>query len=358
MIWRGGLLILIVALAYLLLWPVPIDPAHWQPPPPPAGETRFAPNSRLAKVERIAGGVGLGPEAVNIDAQGRLVTGFVDGRVMRFTADGSQGELLADTGGRPLGLDFAANGDVIVADAVRGLLRIDAGGQVRVLASEAAGVPLGFTDDVVVSDNDIAYYSDASVKFGVHEVMLDALEHRPNGRLVATDLKTGTTRVLLTGLYFANGVALGPDAAYLLITETTRYRVQRYWLKGDKAGTAEVLIDNLPGFPDNITFNGKDRFWLALYAPRTASLDSLLPYPFLRKVVARLPAAVQPAPVMHGFVLGLNPAGEVEVNLQDSNPGAYAPITSVREGQDYLYFGSLSAPSLARLPLSALPRGM
>ncbi len=343
---------LFAAVVYLLVWPVNIEPAAWQPPPAPADDARFAENDRLAAVERIASGVGQGPEAVNIDRQGRLVTGFIDGRVMRFSPDGSNAELLADTGGRPLGIAFSSGGDVIVADAVKGLLRIRQPGTFQVIADSADGVPLGFTDDVDVSVDDVAYYSDASVKFGVHHVMDDVFEHRPNGRLLATDLNTGETQVLMPNLYFANGVALGPNEDYLLINETTRYRVLRYWLKGERAGQSEVFIDNLPGFPDNITFNGTDMFWLALYAPRTAPLDALLPYPFVRKMVWRLPSAVQPGPVLHGYALGLSLQAEVKVNLQDASATAFAPITSVRQGQDYLYFGSLLAPSLARLPLT------
>ena len=347
-VFAGGFVVL---LAYFLLWPVGIDPVAWQPPALPNDE-RFALNDRLAQVERIATGIGHGPEAVNIDAQGRLVSGFLDGRVMRFDAAGGQPELLADTGGRPLGIAFASNGDVIVADAIKGLLRIREPGSFEVVADSAAGIALGFADDVDVSADDIAYYSDASVKFGVHNVMDDVFEHRPNGRLLATDLNSGETRVLLPELYFANGVALGPNEEYLLVNETTRYRVLRYWLKGERAGQSEVFIDNLPGFPDNITYAGGGMFWLALYAPRTETLDALLPSPMLRKIIWRLPDAVQPGPVLHGFALGLNLEGEVVVNLQDASESAYAPVTSVRQGNGYLYFGSLLAPSLARMPLA------
>lgn len=351
---RMLLMLLLVALAYLLFWPVEVDPVAWEPPAPPADAPAYAGNARLAAVERIAQDVGAGPEAVNFDAQGRLVTGFIDGRIMRFAADGSQAELLADTGGRPLGLDFASNGDLIVADAVKGLVRVKPGGGWEVIADSADGVPIGFADDVDVSSDDIAYYSDASVRYGVHEVMQDVMESRPNGRLLATDLASGDTRVLLPQLHFANGVALGPDEAYLLINETTRYRVMRYWLKGAKRGQLEVFIENLPGFPDNITYNGRDLFWLALYSPRTADLDRMLPLPFLRKLVWRLPRALQPAPAQHGMVLGLSLDGQVRHNLQDSGPGAFAPITSARQGPEHLYFGSLTQPSMARLPLSAL----
>lgn len=343
----SGLLLL---LAYLLFWPVSIDPVAWQPPMRDEDDARFAVNQRLAAVERIAEGVGIGPEAVNVNPQGQLVTGFIDGRIMRFSAEGSDGVLLADTQGRPLGLDYASNGELIVADAVHGLIGVGENGKWRVIANEAGGVAVGFADDVDVSSDDVAYFSDASVRYGVDQVRDDIFEHRPHGRVLATELDSGRTQVLVDGLYFANGIALGPDERYLLITETARYRVLRHWLKGARAGETEVFIDNLPGFPDNITFNGRDRFWLAVYAPRTAALDALLPRPFLRKVVWRLPRWVQPDPRAHGMAFGLDLDGNIVTNLQDPGETAFAPVTSVRESNGYLYFGSLSAPSLARLP--------
>ncbi len=347
---------ILLASAYLLLWPVDIDPVAWQPAPAPLDDPRYASNNLLAGMQRIATGIGLGPEAVKLDAQGQLVTGFLDGRLMRFDVQGNHGQLIADTGGRPLGLDFASNGDLIVADAIHGLIRVQPSGEWRVIASQAAGLPINFADDVVVSSQDIAYFSDASRKFGVHQVRQDFFEHRPNGRVLAADLNSGQVLELISGLHFANGVALGPGEQYLLVTETARYRVLRYWLAGDRAGELEVFVDNLPGFPDNITFNGRDRYWLALFAPRTAALDALLPRPFLRKMIWRLPSGLQPDPVMHGFVLGLGLEGEVRENLQATGPSAYAPITSVIESETHLYFGSLSAASLGRLPLGAIAR--
>src|SRR4029077_10758201 len=123
------------------------------------------------------------------------------------------------------------------------------------------------------------------------------LAHDASGRLMQFNVTTGQTRVLLKGLHFANGVAVGPDDAYVLVAETGEYRVLRYWLKGDKAGTSDVFIDNLPGFPDNITYNNRDRFWLALAAPRDALLDQLLPGSFFeRKLLSRIPGWLQPSP--------------------------------------------------------------
>jgi sugar lactone lactonase YvrE len=351
----GGLLVA-APLAYLLAWPTGMDPVAWTPPPAPALEGVYAPNDKLKGIKRFAEGVGHGPEAVFLDDERNVYTGYHDGRLLMFSPTGTLVHA-ANTGGRPLGLTLAHDGGLLIADAKKGLLHYD-GKDVRVLATEADGVPFGFTDDVDVARAvKKAYFSDASHKFGYGKHMVDILEHGANGRLLEYDFETKQTKVLMKGLHFANGVAVGPDDAYVLVNETSAYRVLRYWLTGEKAGTHEVFIDNLPGFPDNVTFNGRDTFWVAIFAPRDALLDRMLPgNAYLRTVVAKLPKFLQPQPKKHSFALGLDLDGKVVANLQYAGDDAYAPITSVREHFGMLYFGSLTYPAIGRLPLDqALP---
>jgi hypothetical protein len=163
--------------------------------------------------------------------------------------------------------------------------------------------------------------------------------------------------VLVNGLQFANGVVLGPDENYVLVAESGEYRVQRYWLKGSKAGRAEIFIDNLPGYPDNISYNWRDRFWLAIAAPRHPLVDALATKPFLRKAISRIPASLQPKPVRHCLVLALDLNGSVVADLQYKGSDAYWKITSACEFGNWLYCGSVDEPAIARIPLSdVLPR--
>lgn len=349
-----AVLVVVAGLACLLLMATEVDPVAWRAPVAPVLEGQYAPNMALKGLQRLAAGIGIGPEGIGIDEEGAVVTGFADGRVIRLAADGRHYQVLADTGGRPLGIGFAADGAPIVADARKGLLRI-ADGRAVALATEAAGLALGFTDDVDVAGTRMLF-SDASTRYGIEAYMDDLLEHRPHGRLLAHDSAAGTTTELVRDLYFANGVALGPDAAYVLVSETSAYRIRRFWLKGDKAGTDDLFADNLPGFPDNLSFNGRDRVWVALASPRDAGLDALSGWPLLRKLLAGLPAAIQNrlafSPIKHSLVLGFDLDGRVIANLQYHGEDAYAPITSVEERGPWLYFGSLDEPSLARLPLN------
>ena len=350
------LLLLAALTAYLLAWPTDVDPQVWTPSPDPGLTGVYEYNEKLKDIQKLLPGAGVGPEGVNVDAVGRAYGGFNDGRIITVAANASSYTVLGNTLGRPLGISFGPRGGLVIADAKKGLLHL--GQNVTVLATESDGIPFGFVDDV---DNTVmtreVFFSDASSKFGYGEHIADALEHGAHGRLLRYDFDTRKTTTLLKDLYFANGVAVGPDDAYVLVNETTEYRVRRYWLKGDKAGTSDVFIEGLPGFPDNISFNGRDKFWLALYAPRDKLLDQLADKPFLRKVVSRLPSWLQPSPKKHSFVLGLDLEGKVIANLQYAGSDAYAPITSVREFGPWLYFGSLSYPGLGRLPLNTVVPG-
>ncbi len=256
--WLGGALL--VLLLYLFLWPVPIDPIFWEPPAMPALEGDFAENRVLQGMELFATPNGHGPEDVALDAEGRIYVGVEEGQIIRYAADGSDPQVFADTGGRPLGLDFDNDGNLIVADAVKGLLSIDQDGAIDVLCTEADSKPFGFTDDVDVDSQNVAWFSDASVRWDHHHFMNDAFENRPSGRLLKYDSSTGACSVVLDGLFFANGVAVSPDDSYVLVNETMRYRTKRVYVRGPRTGEVEVFIDNLPGFPDGISTGADGRF--------------------------------------------------------------------------------------------------
>lgn len=343
---------------YLLFWPVPISPQAWTPSPVPPLTGPYQQNSALAKTERLSlgtgsplPGAGFAPEDVALDAAGRIYTGLDDGRIMRLQADGTGPAAFANTHGRPLGLAFDPGGNLIVADAIKGLLSVAPDGSVTVLTTAADGVPFRCTNDLDVAADGTIYFTDASSKYPLTDFTADLVEHGPNGRFFAYDPQTKTTRTLLPNLAFANGVAVSPDQSFVLVVETGAYRVHRFWLKGAKQGQAEIFIDNLPGFPDGIMSNSKDEFWLALVTPRDAALDLLLPHPFLRKAIVRLPKFLQPAPKRYSFVLGLDTNGAVIDNLQNGSPDCYAEIANVVERNGMLYFGSIGESTVGRYRL-------
>ncbi len=347
------LLVVIVLIGlFLLLAPTKVQPVAWKPAPAPSLETGpYAENQKLRDLEHVGAANIDGPEALLLE-EGLLISGLNDGRIISSSLDGQTRKVLIDTGGRPLGLARHPDGRLIIADAKKGLLALDAQGQLIVLTKEANSLPFGFTDDVVIDKTGhYAYFSDASSRWGYGHDGEAIIEHGGDGRLLRYDFQTGKTEVLLDKLQFANGVALGPQDSYVLVNETGAYRITRYWLSGPLSGTHDVFVDNLPGMPDNLSFNGQERFWVALYTPRNALLDATAEQPFVRKMIVRALMVLPKPAERRAFVVGVDLQGKVIANLQDAGSGNYSPITTVREYGDWLYFGSLKASHMTRLPL-------
>jgi len=349
--------VVIIALLalYFVLWPVPVDPVAWEAPPDPGYTGPFAVNERLKDLETLQLAGNHGPEDIALDAQGRIYAATHEGWIVRLNADGSDPQNWTATRGRPLGIDFDNRGNLIVADAYRGLLSIAPDGTISELATEADGIPIRYADDVDVAADGKIYFSDASTKFGAKEgggtlasSLLDLMEHGGHGRLLVYDPASSKATTLLDGINFANGVAVSHDQNSVLVNETGGYRVIRFWIAGPKKGAAETLVGSLPGFPDNISVGQDGRYWVAFASPRNSLLDSISGKPFLRKVVQRMPAFVRPKAVMYGHVIAVDDQGKVLMDLQDPD-GGYPMNTSVTETGDYLYIGSLITPVLGRL---------
>ena len=137
----------------------------------------------------------------------------------------------------------------------------------------------------------------------------------------------------------------------MLVTEPYRYRISRYWLKGDKAGSRDVFIDNLPGLPDNLQGDRAGTFWVALPTPRKADADFLHRHPWLKAQLAKLPRALWPKAIPYGFAIALNEQGEIVRSLHDTSGTHLRMVTSVKPVGDYLYFGSLDNDRIGRLKI-------
>ncbi|MEU8817527.1 SMP-30/gluconolactonase/LRE family protein [Actinoplanes sp. NPDC048796] len=313
-----------------------IRPRRWAPP-------RLAddgPTARL-RVARLLPTGGRGPEDVVFDRDGNVVTGLADGRVVRIDPETGDRTVLADTGGRPLGLHPCADGGVLVCDHDRGLLRVEADGTVSRLAEAA------FASNVVQASDGTIWFTTSTTEWTLDEHLGDVFEHSGTGRLLRRD-PGGAVTTVLDGLKFANGLVLAPDESYLLVAETAGYRVQRHW----RDGRTEVLVENLPGFPDNMWLGSDGLLWVAIAAPRNALLDRLLPRPgFLRVLVWNLPEAVRPKAAPIAWAMAFTLDGERVHDLRTTD-GSYGFVTSAAERDGLVVLGSLTASDVAVLGIS------
>jgi sugar lactone lactonase YvrE len=328
-----------------------LDPVSWRTEPIPELSGPLAENRELTGARPVC--TTDGPEDVAFDDDGHLYTGTESGTVYRTTdpvTDGTTNadlEAAADTGGRPLALEFHGE-DLLVCVAEVGLVAVDPDGTVTELATEAAGRDIVFADDLYV-EGDTVYFTDASR----HALFQDELfELQDTGRLLAYDLDTGETEVLVNGLGFANGVELGPDGESLLVTETSRYRVSRYWHRGELEGRIERWTENLVGYPDNIDRDPSGGYWVAIPALRDPALERLQRRPWLKRQLGKLPEAVlaQVSGDAYGLVLKLDDDGTVVDSLHDPTGGVHG-VTSATPHEGALYLGSLFGDHVVRHPL-------
>ncbi|MEU9014608.1 SMP-30/gluconolactonase/LRE family protein [Streptomyces sp. NPDC048479] len=298
-----------------------------------------------------------GPEDVVVDELGRVLTGVADGRILRIAAAERQRppliEEVANTGGRPLGLELLADGRLLVCDAERGLLRIDpqrdTGGEV--LADAVNGSPLRFCSNAAAASDGTIYFTVSSRRFGLRDWLGDILEHTGTGQLLRLG-PDGSLDVLLEDLQFANGVVLAADESFVTVAETGAYRLTRLWLSGPRAGERDSLIEELPGFPDNLSSSRNGMIWIALANPRQALLERLQRAPpavthFAWSVARRL----RPRPRDIARVIGIDSAGRVLKDLARRGSG-YRMVTSVCEHGGRLIMGSLEEEAIALCDLS------
>jgi sugar lactone lactonase YvrE len=254
---------------------------------------------------------------------------------------------------------FDAAGNLIAADAVKGLLSIGPDRKITVLTDAVGGDPIRYADAVVVARNGKIYLSDASTRFaptrwgGTFEAsVLDIIEQSSTGRILEYDPATRSTRVVAKGLSFANGVALSADEKDLFVstrpasTGSGRSPTDARDLdvaKGDPQ--ARVLLDNLPGYPDNLMRGQDGRIWLGFAKPRNPTIDNMAEKPFLRAMTLRLPRALWPVPKAYGHVIAFTEDGKIVADLQDPS-GAYPETTAITETADRLYVQSLHAKGL------------
>jgi YD repeat-containing protein len=348
--------------AYLTLWPVPIKPVSWNAPMPPGYTGPHAVNTKLANLKIISLGKEEGPEHIAIGKDGKLYTTVSSGNILRMTPDGSAQEVFVNTGGRVLGFDFDAAGNLIAADVNRGLLSISPERKITVLTDKVNGEPILYADAVVVAKSGKIYLSDASTRFapkdwgGTFEAsVLDILEQASTGRILEYDPANKTTRVVAKGFSFANGVALSQDEQTLFVNETGKYRVWKISVGAKDLDIstpndqAKVLLDNLPGYPDNLMRGLDGKIWLGFAKPRNPTIDKLATKPFMRKLTLRLPRVMWPIPKTYGHVMAFTEDGKVVADFQDPS-GAYPETTAVTETADRLYIQSLHAKGLGWMP--------
>lgn len=283
--------------------------------------------------------------------EGKVFTGTDDGSIFRISRDGRQVDRVAHTGGRPLGIEFAPDGRLLVCDARRGLLWVDPGaGHVDVITEDVAGLPMKFCNNGAIGSDGTLWWSDSSTRFGIERWKDDFVRNTRTGRLLRRT-PDGAVSTVLDGLAFANGVALSAAEDFVCVAETGARTVARYWISGPAAGTRDLLCSDLPGYPDNIARGTDGLIWISIASPTDPVVERLQRAPMvLRRLATAVPEPLQPKPKETVRAVAYDERGTLvhDVDIRPAEHGAsYHMVTGVREHDGRLWMGSLHEPAIA-----------
>ena len=329
----------------------------------PGSGSPFALNDRLVNAEAIGVDQVEGPEDVILDRQDRLYGSTRDGNIIRFSGSRFEHrEVFAHIGGRPLGMQFDKDENLIVCVAGMGVYGVRPSGEVFKVADETSRTwtklndnsRIRMADDLDIGPDGKIYFSDCTTRYEMTTNTLDIIEGRPNGRVLCYDPATGNTTTLIKRFYFPNGVCVGHDGRSVFVASTSACRIFRHWLQGPRRGTTEVFIDELPGLPDNINRASDGNYWLALVGVRTPAYDlASRKAAFRRRMVKQVPTDEWLAPGLNnGCVLKYDEAGDVLKSYWDPTGISHSTVTSMREHKGYLYLGGLENNRIGRIPLA------
>ncbi len=339
-----------------LLNKVYVSPTYATMPPSPETDadsgSPYAVNDKLRQVDVIGLGQIEGPEDVILDGDDNLYCGTRHGDIVRFFGpDHQRHEVFAHIGGHPLGMAFDRQGDLVTCVSGMGVYKVNPQGQVskvtdqtnRSWTSIIDDSQLNLADDLDIAPDGRVFFSEATKRFDLETWPVDVIESRGNGRIVCWDPRNGKTRTVLNNLRFPNGICIGLDGQSLFFAETWACRISRYWFDGPKAGKVEVLIDNLPGYPDNINRASDGNYWLALVGMRGPAIDLSLRMPDFRKRMSlRVAASNWLFPNINtGCVVKFNESGDILDALWDLGGVNHPMVTSMREHKGYLYLGGI-----------------
>ncbi|XP_045836364.1 adipocyte plasma membrane-associated protein isoform X2 [Meles meles] len=264
-------------LGAMLLLESPIDPQPLSFKEPPLLLGVLQPNTKLQQAERLFENQLIGPESIaNI------------------------GETRDDEPacGRPLGIRAGPNGTLFVADAYKGLFEVNPWKrEVKLLISSETpieGRKMSFVNDLTITqDGRKIYFTDSSSKWQRRDYLLLVMEGTDDGRLLEYDTETKEVKVLLDQLRFPNGVQLSPTEDFVLVAETTMARIRRFYLSGLMKGGADLFVENLPGFPDNIRPSSSGGYWVGMATIRSnpgfSMLDFLSERPYIKRMIFKIP---------------------------------------------------------------------
>ena len=223
-------------------------------------------------------------------------------------------------------------------------------GEIETLVSAFGDIPLRFCSNVIATQDGSYWFTESTSRFDLEHYLGAMMEHRPSGRLFRRTAD-GKVDVISDNLYFPNGLTLVDDGSALVFVETDGYRLTRLELTGPQAGQSTVIVDNLPGFADNLSSFKDGQFWVAMVSPRNASLDRAGTIPKALRRLAWSKIDLSAPTEGTTWAMAFDAAGTVVADIQVQRNDFFG-ATGVAEIEDRLYLSAVDGDGLLEVTLS------
>ncbi|KAH7640438.1 LOW QUALITY PROTEIN: adipocyte plasma membrane-associated protein [Dermatophagoides farinae] len=282
-----------------------LNPIYLRLPLPNVNDKIFNRNKKSFEAIKIENDKIITPKSLALDPKdsNRLYIGSATGYVYCLQNKNIVDTIASFSDGRPLGIRLFRQ-KLYFIEANSGLYAYDLDTKLltHLLGLDKTkfldGKPSKFFDDlVVVEENDdiIVYITDVSRKFSIDMWCYTYLEPDSTGRILRYSTNNQNVTTILENLCFPNGIEITDNNQSLLICELTKRRIIEFQLNGTEKGKCSVLMDNLPGEPENIrrTSNKtKESYWVGLaltrdYNSKLSFMDDYSDEPNLRKLILR-----------------------------------------------------------------------
>lgn len=333
----------------------------------------------IDQIDRIGLGILPGPESLLWDPNNKNIvyTGIADGSIKKVNVKTNQvthyayvvpglnetQRALCGTSpihelmcGRPLGLTFDKKGNMWVADAYKGILKIskDDPNNVEVVVNSYNGVPFRFTNSLVfLKDGKTLYFTDSSQVYPRFQFPYVVIANELDARLFKYDTQTKKLKVVVNGFRFANGIAVSPNEDFLVIAETNTRKLWKYHLKGRKEGQVDEFVKDIGGIPDNVRPDGKGNYYVGCFTETSEELNAVQKFPNIRAAYLQhvpLPEILN-IPKRIGLVKKVDKNGKVVQTFEDPTGNVIAAIAEADEHDGHLYFGSVLNPFIGKFKL-------
>ena len=222
--------------------------------------------------------------------------------------------------------------------------------------------PIVFCNDVAVSSDGLRFYF--SEPFSYEGASMgggavgEAITLGNNGRLWKYDAEAQTVSLVAHGYNFVDGVLLEESEQNgvtrehaVLISETTKFRLLRLHLEGEKAGEDEVVWDALPAMPDGLERDAAGNIWIGMIKQRSGLITWIHANPWIKPLMLRLPLELLPVPTVTS-VFVISPDGATPLWYAEHPGTKIQDIAVVIPGKTDIYLANFAeeTPGLHRMP--------